>query len=91
MRGVKSDDLLAIIDFVYYGEANICQENLDSFLAVAQELQLKGLLKEKAADDWLIQNETTVKAEKKEKPIYKKEANVLKSGGRFHKPLSLKN
>ena len=43
MRGVKSNDLLAIVDFLYLGEANVYQENLDSFLAVAEELQLKGL------------------------------------------------
>ena len=42
MRGVKSDDLLTIMDFLYRGEANVCQENLDSFLAIAEELQLKG-------------------------------------------------
>ena len=44
MRGVKSDDLLAIVDFLYCGEANVFQENLDSFLAIAEELQLKGLM-----------------------------------------------
>ena len=43
MRGVKLDDLLAIVDFLYRGEANVVQENLDSFLAIAEELQLKGL------------------------------------------------
>ena len=42
MRGMKSDDLLAIVDFLYCGEANIYHENLDSFLAIAEELQLKG-------------------------------------------------
>ena len=31
------------MDFLYKGEANVYQENLDSFLAVAEELQLKGL------------------------------------------------
>ena len=41
MRGVKSDDLLAIVDFLYRGEANVFQENLASFLAIAEELQLK--------------------------------------------------
>jgi len=44
MRGLKSEDLLAMIDFLYHGEANVYQENLDSFLAVAEELQLKGLM-----------------------------------------------
>ena len=44
MTGVKSDDLLAIVDFIYRGEANVFQEHLDSFLAIAEELQLKGLI-----------------------------------------------
>ena len=43
MRGVKSSDLEAVINFLYFGEANIFQENLDSFLEIAQELELKGL------------------------------------------------
>ena len=43
MRGLKSEVLLAIIDFLYLGEANVLQENLDSFLALAEELRLKGL------------------------------------------------
>ena len=44
MRGMKSHDLLAIVDFLYCGEANVFQENLDSFLAIAEEIQLKGLM-----------------------------------------------
>ena len=36
-------DLEAIVDFIYHGEANIYQQDLDSFLALAEELQLKGL------------------------------------------------
>ena len=43
MRGVKEEVLLAIVDFLYNGEANVFQENLDSFLAVAEDLRLKGL------------------------------------------------
>ena len=43
MRGLKLEDLLAIVDFLYYGEANIYQENLDNFLNIAEELELKGL------------------------------------------------
>ena len=44
MRGVKSQVLLAILDFLYCGEANVYQENLDPFLAIAEELNLKGLM-----------------------------------------------
>ena len=43
MKGIKSNDMIAIVDFLYFGEANVYQENLDSFLAIAEELQLKGL------------------------------------------------
>ena len=43
MRGMKSEDLVAIIDFLYYGEANIDHANLDNFLNIVEELQLKGL------------------------------------------------
>ena len=42
MRAMKSEDLVAIMDFLYSGEANVYQENLDTFLAIAAELQLKG-------------------------------------------------
>jgi len=44
MRGLKSEDLVAMVDFLYFGEANVYQENPDSFLAVAEELQLKGFM-----------------------------------------------
>ena len=44
MRGMKSVDMLTIIDFLYCGEADVYQEHLDSFLAIAEELQLKGLM-----------------------------------------------
>ena len=43
MKGVKFEDLCAIIDFLYLGEANVFQESLDSFLGIAEELKLKGL------------------------------------------------
>ena len=40
MKGLKAKYLAAII---YNGEANICQEDLDAFLTLAKDLQLKGL------------------------------------------------
>ena len=38
-----SEDLVAIMDFLYNGEANVFQESLEAFLALAEELKLKGL------------------------------------------------
>ena len=42
-KGFPKEDLHAVLDFLYYGEANISEGNLDSFLAIAKELKLKGL------------------------------------------------
>ena len=50
LRGLKSQDLVAMIDFLYFGEADVSQESLDSFLALAEEMELKGLTGQKAAD-----------------------------------------
>ena len=43
MRGVNLEQLVAMLDFLYCGEANVYQEQLDSFLEIADELKLKGL------------------------------------------------
>ena len=43
MRGMKSEDLVSILDFLYSGEAKLYQENLNTFLTIAEEFQLKGL------------------------------------------------
>ena len=34
---------MAIVDFIYLGEASIFQEQLENFLALAEELELNGL------------------------------------------------
>ena len=44
LRGIKAQDLMAILDFLYRGKANVFQDNIDSFLAVAEELQIEGLM-----------------------------------------------
>ena len=46
LRGVKMEDLVAIVDFLYFGETSIWKENLESFLTIAEELKLKGLANE---------------------------------------------
>ena len=44
IRGINSENLEAIVDFLYRGEANVLQDNLDSFLLIAEDLKLKGLV-----------------------------------------------
>ena len=51
MRGVLFEDLVGIVDFLYSGETSVLQENLNRFLTLAQELQLKGLSGKDDDDD----------------------------------------
>ena len=51
MKGVTSAIVSALVDFLYMGEANILQENLDDFLALAEDLKLKGLRKRNHFED----------------------------------------
>ena len=43
MKGVRMADMESIVHFMYHGEANVALEDLESFLAAANELQIKGL------------------------------------------------
>ena len=44
LEGVTSKELKDILDYIYNGEVNIFQEELDRFLTVAQRFKLEGLL-----------------------------------------------
>ena len=46
MRNVSFENLGAIIDYLYLGEASLLEDNLESFLQIAEELALKGLARE---------------------------------------------
>ena len=43
MRGTKTEELEAVVDFLHCGEVNVEQQNLGAFLALAEDLGLKGL------------------------------------------------
>ena len=43
LKGVRMADMETILHFIYHGEANVALEDLESFLAAANELQIKGL------------------------------------------------
>ena len=44
LGGVNSINLKYILDYIYNGEVNIYQEQLDSFLQSAQKLEIEGLI-----------------------------------------------
>jgi len=43
LKGVKYTDIQAVLNFMYHGEVNIAQDELNTFLAVAEDLKVKGL------------------------------------------------
>ena len=43
MKGIKYVDIVSVLNFMYHGEVNVAQEELNSFLAVAEDLKVKGL------------------------------------------------
>jgi len=47
LKGVRYSDFQSVLNFMYHGEVNVAQEELNSFLAVAEDLRVKGLTQNK--------------------------------------------
>ena len=43
LQDVRPVDLTALMDFIYFGQVNITQDSLQTFLKVADKLKIKGL------------------------------------------------
>ena len=70
MRGVMAKHLGAIVDFIYHGETNIYEEDLNDFLALGEEFQLKGLAG--SGNESFDHNKEDFRSEKKYKPRRRK-------------------
>ena len=62
LRGVSYNDLQCLLDFMYHGEVRVAQEDLNSFLAIAEELQIKGLTNKSGGSKTDGEREKTKKA-----------------------------
>jgi len=53
LKGVRYESVLAVLNFMYHGEVNVAQEELNTFLSVAEDLKVKGLTQgsEKSGED----------------------------------------
>jgi len=49
LKGVKYQDMISVLNFMYNGEVNVAQEELNSFLSVAEDLRVRGLTQENSA------------------------------------------
>ena len=89
MRGIKFNNLATIMDFLYYGEANVLQDNLESFLALAEEFKLKGISGSTQSDEEPHQSKPQksyrmpVKREHEQHPISHFEAPVKEKHNKY--------
>lgn len=83
-RNVKFEDLNAIINFMYHGEINIFQEQLESFLITAELLKVKGLTDNvEEENSWIQSNFTenvsldlSAKTKLSQKPVFNVPSSV---------------
>ena len=97
LEGIDSNEMKNVLDYIYNGEIQIHQEDLDRFLHVAQRLQLEGLITEDEKQDYRQdmevkennvietknQSEGTISRTKESKPIRKFETsqNIISLNG----------
>ena len=59
LDGVSSAELQCVLDYIYQGEVQIHQEQLDRFLVVAQRLKLEGLISQEDQQERKMRIETS--------------------------------
>jgi len=70
LKGVRYEDIIAVLNFMYHGEVNVAQEELNSFLAVAEDLKVKGLTQ--INDNQSVAKESAVATNKRQEDQYEK-------------------
>ena len=85
MRGSRSEDMVALLDFLYQGEANVFRENLNSFLELAEDLQISGLsqTKEDISKNYSVKKGRPKKYTKKAKSYLKYESSYTDMDSKF--------
>jgi len=90
LHGVTYTDLQSVLSFMYHGEVSVAQEELNSFLAVAENLKVKGLTQQTKSEEKQQQQSqpitdrpTTAGIEKK--PPHSKPSSVNTTSNRFVK------
>ena len=58
LKGVTSTNINYVLDFIYNGEVNVAQDELNSFLTAAEDLKIKGLTQQQEPPN---NRETTAK------------------------------
>jgi len=73
LRGVRHEDIKNILEFMYLGEVSVTQQDLDSFLSVAQDLCIKGLSQNDKNDASQSKNHQTPASSSQQQHRFKRE------------------
>ena len=79
LGGVSSENLKFILDYMYYGEINLFQEQLDSFLESAKKIEIDGLtenIEHKTNNEKYLYQKVLIKSE--ESQILDDDATVIR-------------
>merc|ERR1712189_23475 len=60
LSGFDSKILTAVLDYMYNGEVNLYQEEIDVFLESAQKLKIKGLTQKLQEENTFVENEENI-------------------------------
>jgi len=95
LKGVQFKDIKAVLDFMYHGEVSVAQEDLNSFLTIAEDLQVKGLTQESSSvknQSKILESESVNSqapaASKRQSIAGLREQNLRASGHDEDKPLN---
>jgi len=82
LKGVQYEEILSVLNFMYHGEVNVAQEDLNAFLAVAEDLAVKGLTQN---------NNSETNAKQPEPSILKTGDQLLSSQHKIQSSLDVEN
>lgn len=81
LKGIRLKELQAVLNFMYHGEVNVAQDSLNNFLAVAEELAVKGLTTDSQGSSNAPEARKKAVAKRKSLPQSHQSADRSNSGG----------
>eukprot|EP00092_Neocalanus_flemingeri_P036107 GFUD01039311.1.p1 GENE.GFUD01039311.1~~GFUD01039311.1.p1 ORF type:complete len:469 (+),score=105.62 GFUD01039311.1:88-1494(+) len=89
LTGIAFKHLLSVLDFMYNGQVDVSQEDLLNFMAIAEELKVKGLFQvQPAVDD---AKEASSPVRKEHSPVHVQRPSKVKSVPHFQSSQSFEN
>ena len=91
LEGLNQSDLSNVLDYIYHGELQIYQHDLDRFLGIAERLKLEGLIGAETQEDEDVDMTKNVEEDhifepKGNFPAYKGENQITNKERRIEKP-----